>query len=64
MCVRVTLSSDSRVSSQITYPDFPLYEMLDQHRLFEPTILDDFDNLKVHVHVASYVRNALWLYSE
>ena len=32
---------------QITYPDFPLYELLDQHRTFEPTILDDFPNLRV-----------------
>ena len=34
-------------SLQITYSDFPLYEMIDQHRLLEPTILDGLDNLKV-----------------
>ena len=27
--------------------DFPLYELLDQHRMFEPSLLDGFDNLKV-----------------
>jgi len=32
---------------QITYVDFVLYELLDQHRLFEPTLLDDFANTKV-----------------
>jgi len=31
---------------QITYVDFVLYELLDQHRLFEPTLLDDFANIK------------------
>jgi len=32
---------------QITYPDFHLYEMLDQHRTFEPSLFDDAANLKV-----------------
>ena len=30
----------------LTYPDFHFFEMLDQHLLFEPTILDGLDNLK------------------
>ena len=30
----------------LTYPDFHFFEMLDQHLLFEPTILDGVDNLK------------------
>lgn len=32
---------------QITYVDFVFYELLDQHRLFESTLLDDFTNIKV-----------------
>ena len=31
---------------EITFPDFSLYELFDQHRLFEPTILDKYPNLK------------------
>lgn len=34
---------------QITFPDFIIYELLDQHHLFEPTILDKYQNLKVSV---------------
>ena len=34
--------------SQITFVDFVMYELLDQHFLFEPTILNDYPNLKVH----------------
>ena len=34
-------------SYQITFPDFSLYELFDQHRLFEPSILDKYPNLKV-----------------
>jgi len=30
---------------KLTYVDFIMYELLDQHRLFEPKILDDFDKL-------------------
>ena len=33
---------------QITYPDFHLYEMLDQHQILEPSLLNGMDNLKVH----------------
>ena len=36
---------------QITFVDFVMYELLDQHLLFEPTILDDYPNLKVHSYV-------------
>ena len=32
---------------QITYVDFVLYELLDQHRLFESSLLNGVDNLKV-----------------
>ncbi|XP_066267337.1 glutathione S-transferase Mu 1-like [Branchiostoma lanceolatum] len=31
---------------KITYVDFLTYELLDQHRILEPTLLDDFQNLK------------------
>ncbi|XP_062854448.1 glutathione S-transferase Mu 3-like [Trichomycterus rosablanca] len=31
---------------KITFPDFVMYELLDQHRMFEPKCLDDFKNLK------------------
>ena len=36
---------------QITYVDFVFYELLDQHRLFESTLLDDFAKIKVTNHV-------------
>ena len=32
---------------QIIYVDFVIYELLDQHRLFEASLLDGLDNLKV-----------------
>lgn len=32
---------------QITYPDFHFYELLDQHRLFDPTLLNECENLMV-----------------
>ena len=32
---------------QITYVDFVLYELMDQHRLFEPALFEGFANLKV-----------------
>jgi len=31
---------------KITFVDFIMYELLDQHRMFQPTSLDDFKNLK------------------
>ncbi|KAI4902297.1 hypothetical protein NFI96_034724 [Prochilodus magdalenae] len=31
---------------KITYVDFIMYELLDQHRMFEPKCLDNFKNLK------------------
>ncbi|XP_069046430.1 glutathione S-transferase Mu 3-like [Lepisosteus oculatus] len=31
---------------KITFVDFIMYELLDQHRMFEPKCLDDFKNLK------------------
>jgi len=31
---------------KITFVDFVMYELLDQHRMFEPKCLDDFKNLK------------------
>lgn len=38
----------SRVMSswQITFVDFIMYELLDQHRMFQPSCLGDFKNLK------------------
>jgi len=33
-------------SQQITFVDFIMYELLDQHRMFHPSCLDDFKNLK------------------
>ncbi|KAG5837793.1 hypothetical protein ANANG_G00216760 [Anguilla anguilla] len=32
--------------NKITFVDFIMYELLDQHRMFEPKCLDDFKNLK------------------
>ena len=43
--------------SQITFVDFVMYELLDQHFLFEPTILDDYPNLKVHS--CSYIASSI-----
>ncbi|XP_055474066.1 glutathione S-transferase Mu 6-like [Psammomys obesus] len=31
---------------KITFADFRVYDVLDQHRMFEPTCLDAFANLK------------------
>lgn len=31
---------------KITFVDFLMYELLDQHRMFHPTCLDDFKNLR------------------
>ncbi|XP_076859928.1 glutathione S-transferase Mu 3-like [Brachyhypopomus gauderio] len=31
---------------KITFPDFIMYELLDQHRMFEPKCLDDFKNIR------------------
>ncbi|XP_053173183.1 glutathione S-transferase Mu 3-like [Scomber japonicus] len=31
---------------KITFVDFIMYELLDQHRMFQPTCLDNFKNLK------------------
>uniref|UniRef100_A0A4W4FVV9 glutathione transferase n=1 Tax=Electrophorus electricus TaxID=8005 RepID=A0A4W4FVV9_ELEEL len=30
----------------ITFPDFVMYELLDQHRMFEPKCLDNFKNIR------------------
>ena len=35
--------------SQITFPDFHLYEMLDQHKHLVPNCLDDPSNLQAFV---------------
>lgn len=32
---------------QLTYVDFPFYELLDQHKLFDRKVLNDFPNLQV-----------------
>ena len=32
---------------KISYVDFPFYELLDQHRMMDPQILDDYESLKV-----------------
>jgi len=34
---------------KITFVDFIMYELLDQHRMFQPKCLDDFKNLKDHL---------------
>ncbi|XP_068161445.1 glutathione S-transferase Mu 3-like [Antennarius striatus] len=31
---------------KITFVDFLMYELLDQHRMFQPSCLDDFNNLR------------------
>uniref|UniRef100_A0A4W4FZC1 glutathione transferase n=3 Tax=Electrophorus TaxID=8004 RepID=A0A4W4FZC1_ELEEL len=31
---------------KITFPDFVMYELLDQHRMFEPKCLDNFKNIR------------------
>ena len=31
---------------QLTFVDFLAYDVLDRHRIFEPTCLDEFPNLK------------------
>ena len=31
---------------QVTFVDFVMYELLDQHRILEPTILEDSPKLK------------------
>lgn len=46
---------------QITFVDFVLYELLDQHLLFEPTILDDYPNLKVHSSTATVICHIVML---
>eukprot|EP00731_Ephydatia_muelleri_P001439 Em0001g1439a len=33
------------VGDEITFPDFLLYERLEQHRLFDPSLFNDFPNL-------------------
>lgn len=35
---------------KITFVDFTMYELLDQHRMFHPTCLDKFKNLKDFLH--------------
>ena len=32
---------------QLTFVDFILYELLDQHKMFEPSLFDDCANLNV-----------------
>ena len=36
------------IYSQITYVDFSVYEHLDNHSHLEPSILEDFPNLKAY----------------
>ena len=38
------------LANTLTHVDFMFYEMLDQHKLLEPTILNDFPNLQVILH--------------
>ncbi len=35
---------------QLTFVDFFLYELLDQHRMFEPSLFDELANLKVSMN--------------
>lgn len=44
--VGITGCSHLMSSWQITFVDFIMYELLDQHRMFQPSCLDDFKNLK------------------
>ncbi len=37
------------IGEQITYPDFHLYEMLDQHRQLDPDCLKAFPNLEAYI---------------
>merc|ERR1712122_167184 len=36
------------VGYELSFPDFHLYEMLDQHLIFDPTCLDDCPKLKAY----------------
>eukprot|EP00731_Ephydatia_muelleri_P001438 Em0001g1438a len=38
------------VGNKITFPDFLLYERLEQHRLFDPSLFNDFPNLLAFLH--------------
>ncbi|KAL5516285.1 hypothetical protein EMCRGX_G001572 [Ephydatia muelleri] len=38
------------VGDEITFPDFLLYERLEQHRLFDPSLFNDFPNLLTFLH--------------
>ncbi|XP_041953826.1 glutathione S-transferase Mu 3-like [Alosa sapidissima] len=49
----------------ITFVDFLMYELLDQHRMFEPKCLDEFKNLKVFLDhfeglekIAAYIKSS------
>eukprot|EP00118_Oscarella_pearsei_P014183 m.119944 g.119944 ORF g.119944 m.119944 type:complete len:213 (+) comp37714_c0_seq1:58-696(+) len=42
-------SSNWVAGEKITFPDFPLAEMLSQHVIFSPTCLDTFPNLKAYL---------------
>lgn len=39
-------TSFNSCTQQITFVDFIMYELFDQHRMFHPTCFDDFKNLK------------------
>jgi len=36
------------VGNELSFPDFHLYEMLDQHLIFDPSCLDEFPKLKAY----------------
>ncbi|CAG7836442.1 unnamed protein product [Allacma fusca] len=49
----------------VTFVDFIVYEMLDQHKLLEPTCLDNFQNLRNFVNnIESLERIAAYLKSD
>ena len=53
-----------QILSQITFVDFVLYELLDQHRVFDANLLDGCDNIKVTVYefVCSRLAGIYFLY--
>ena len=34
---------------QMSYSDFPIYELFDQHKALSPELFDGLDNLKVNI---------------
>ena len=49
VCVSQCTPDHNHLPLQITFPDFLLYERLEQHRLFDPSLFNDFPNLLVRM---------------